>query len=103
MSADRERILELLRERGERGVTTYELRVGSYSANPAQRIAELREDGHRIDAEATHRLDPHGKKRPMTIYRLVSGGSSEVEKETSVAASSGQLFDLPSRRWEDAA
>lgn len=73
MSADRQRILQLLQERGEQGVTTYELRTGGYSGNPAQRVAELREDGHTIDAEATHRLDPHGKKRPMTIYTLRGG------------------------------
>lgn len=73
MSADRQRILELLEERGEQGLSSYEIRTMGLSGNPSERCRELIEDGHTIDAEATHRLDPHGKKRPMTIYTLRGG------------------------------
>lgn len=99
MSADRDRILELLRERGEQGLSSYEIRTMGLSGNPSERYRELVAAGHEIHAEATHRVDAHGKKRPMTIYRLAGGDGRRVGKNTtrvvctSPAVISGQRPD----------
>lgn len=87
--SDCDRILRLLEERGEQGVTTFELRTGGYSGNPSSRIMDLTAQGHNIDAERTTRTDALGKKRPMTVYRLRAGAGGSEVGEASVAACCG--------------
>lgn len=96
--SDCDRILRLLEERGEQGVTTFELRTGGYSGNPSSRIMDLTAQGHNIDAERTTRTDALGKKRPMTVYRLRAGAGGSEVGEASVAACCG-----PDRSEGDAA
>lgn len=96
--SDKQRVLDLLIERGPEGVTSHELRISGTTGNPSERCRELIADGHRIEAEQTHRVDPHGKKRPMTVYRLLAGAGGRTREEArttapsrrSAAASSGQ-------------
>ncbi len=48
--SDRERILDKLRLVNGVGLTTFEIRRSGLSGNPSQRINELRDEGHDIDA-----------------------------------------------------
>lgn len=64
---DRERILALLERRGPTGATTFELRREGYTGNPSQRVNELREAGHKIDAEPFVRDD--GRRGSRYILR----------------------------------
>ena len=62
--SDCDRILDRLK-RGP--LTSYEMRTTGLTANPSQRINELRDAGYRIDAEHFMR-DTHGTKRPCCRY-----------------------------------
>lgn len=63
----RERVLQMLRQAGSRGIHTFELRR-EFVGNPSQRIAELEAEGHRI----THTRERLHGDAVGTRYRLVS-------------------------------
>lgn len=77
--SDTDRILNLLRERGSRGVHTRELRTGGYSGNPSERIRDLKKLGHLIEREHESWKDATGKTRPGARYTLTGaeGGRGE--------------------------
>jgi hypothetical protein len=80
---DKERVLAYLEEHGE--VTSYEIRIKGLSGNPSQRINELEDDGHKIDAEPFRR-----DGRPCVLYKLrqdcaAEGPRGAVGVESSAA------------------
>ena len=50
MPSQRDRVLGKLREAGSYGITTSEIRATLFIANPSQRVNELRDQGHTIQA-----------------------------------------------------
>lgn len=68
MKTDREVILDALR-RGP--VTSYEIRVNGWSGNPAERIRELKAEGHEIESEPGFRISG-GRRRNLTVYTLAA-------------------------------
>ena len=66
--SDRERILDKLRLVNGVGLTTFEIRRSGLSGNPSQRINELRDEGHTIEAHPHREGRRQGKR-----YVLVNG------------------------------
>lgn len=106
---DKERVLERLR-RGP--VHSTELRKAGITANPSQRVAELRERGCVISAESAPWTDARGKRRPGSIYSLVSEPTPVIapaplspDPDTGALFDAGELAILhrPSYRDPDAA
>ena len=83
---DTDRILELLKEHGS--VTSYELRVQGFSGNPSQRMNELRERGHEIDAERFHR-----EGRPCCRYKLRASTTPSLVGSKGIAAQTPRQDD----------
>jgi hypothetical protein len=69
-----ESILELLIERGERGLTAMEILAEAGSARGAARIKDLRDRGYKIRTD-------HIKKRRATIAKYVYEGRVEDRAE----------------------
>jgi hypothetical protein len=112
---DRDRLLALLRARGDRGVTTFEIRRRGISGNPSQRKADLEELGYLITVKPYSEGKRHGCR-----YTLVSdpvgvgadgqsdGVSPAMPSEASptvspdpsesVKTGTGSLFDLDEYR-----
>lgn len=104
--SDRQRMLDLLRERGFCGVTTFELRRMGISGNPSQRRAELEELGYRIDVKPHREGRRNGRlyvlrREPVEVAAVEASG----DRATGVVGSSdlgesrrsndpGSLFDV---------
>ncbi|SRR6266481_832260 len=84
------RILELLRERGPRGVLGSELyaRPELYGRSPRNRISELRRDGYRIEGAARGASDWH--------YKLVEDKPERSQDRPRVTGL--PLFDSAARQ-----
>ena len=65
--SDREAVLQALRQAGRRGCHSLALRRGGFTANVSQRVAELREQGHVIEAT----LERWGRRNGCR-YTLIS-------------------------------
>lgn len=107
-------VLGLLRERGSRGVHTFELRGQYFIGNPSERIRELEAEGFVIDAS---RERPAPDRAMGARYVLVSEPVLEEARVERVVATVAPtacdgplepgLFDTSTfntrRSWEDAA
>lgn len=67
---DKLRMLALLRERGDNGVHTSELRRLGYSGNPSQRRIELLDEGYDIASIRESYIGADGKSRPGARFIL---------------------------------
>jgi hypothetical protein len=86
--SDRDRLLELLRERGSLGITTFEIRRMGVSGNPSQRKAELEKRGFVIHTKPYKEGRRRGRR-----YILISGPVevAAVEPSSDGVHGSGDL------------
>lgn len=80
-----QQVLAVLRERGSRGVHTFELRR-MYIGNPSQRIAELEARGHRITHGPKERLN--GEALGVR-YRLEHDAERAAERAVALVEQPG--------------
>lgn len=73
MISDKDKLLAILRDRGEKGVHTSELRRMGASGNPSQRRLDLLADGYEIRSERESYRGRDGKTRPGARFILESG------------------------------
>jgi len=98
--SDRDRILAALRNAGTQGMHSHDLRKLGYSGNPSQRVAELRDDGHRITGELERRNKRHGIRWWLIEEARVGNGaapdsSSPVKSAASAPGSSSVSGSAP--------
>jgi hypothetical protein len=74
--AQRERLLNALREHGE--ISTDDCRSVYHSMSPASRVMELRKQGHSIDTVFRHVEDSHGVVHRMGVYALRVEGTDHA-------------------------
>ena len=98
----RELLLHLLRQAGERGVTTSELLQACVGSRYGARLLELREEGHTISAERVR----DGAWR----YTLLDEPPAAVAETPPAPDGVPRLFDAPRAKprnalfdWDDAA
>lgn len=83
--SQRDKVLELLRAAGSRGVHTFELRA-EFIGNPSQRIAELEALGHKI----THTRERLRGSATGTRYRLLRDTGVEGNQANGGGDSAGR-------------
>ena len=90
MSAtDRQRMLELLREAGDRGVHTHDLRRLGVSGNPSQRATDLEQ----LDGCMIRRVRERRGRRPGSRFFLVSEPREVARDPVPAGDPGGTLFD----------
>lgn len=105
--SDRDRLLELLRERGAAGVTTFEIRRSGVSGNPSQRKAELEELGYKIDAQPYAEGRRRGRRYVLISEPAGVGAGVHAAVASADPSEDGALFDSdeyrPRRRHDELA
>lgn len=105
---DLQRMLALLRERGERGAHTSEIRKLGISGNPSQRRIEALDLGFDISSERESYTDLAGKTRPGARFVLLGepesdagcGGDTRSEAKPSPSLGSAPVAAAPSAEPE---
>lgn len=98
--SDRLRLLHALRDAGSTGLHSHDIRRAGLSGNPAQRIIELREEGHVIEGETEWRNGRNGKRWILTRDAAAPVGRGTISDSISRNAgrdrgAGAQLFAIP--------
>lgn len=64
--SDKLRLLQAFRDAGSTGLHSHDIRRAGLSGNPAQRVIELRLEGHVIEGEVEWRNGRNGKRWTLT-------------------------------------